>query len=91
MHPHSRAHDGRGRTPRPRARHRRKGGPLRGLLRQAWRHPVAFGATVAAVGWLLGGDNRTPINRHEPARARRAVRSQASGAGRAINGEASHG
>lgn len=87
MHHHSRAHDGSGRTPRLRARHRRKGGLLRGLLRQAWRHPLAFGATVAAVGWLLGGDNE----RHEPARARRAARVQASGAGRAINGEASHG
>lgn len=87
MHQHSRAHDGSGRTPRLGARHRRKGGLLRGLLRQARRHPLAIGAAVAAAGWLLGGDNE----QHEPARARRATRVQGPGAGRAINGEASHG
>jgi hypothetical protein len=87
MHHHSLAHDGSGRTPRLRARHRTKGGLLRGRLRQVRRHPLASGAALAAVGWLLSGGNE----RHEPARVRRAARSQVSGAGSAINGEASHG
>ena len=86
-HTHSQAHNGSGRTPRLRARHRQKGGLLRSLLRQVRRHPLATGAVIAAAGWLLSGDNE----RHEPARVRRAARVQPSGAGRAMNGEASHG
>lgn len=88
MHRHARMHNGSGITPRLRARHREKGGLLRGLLQQARRHPLAIGAAVAAVGWLLGSGNQ----RNEPVRARRAIgNAQGSGAGRAINGEASHG
>lgn len=85
-HTHSRTRNGSGRTPRLRARHRTKGGMLRGLLRQARRHPLTTGAAIAALGWLLSDNER-----HEPARTRRAARSQVSGAGSAINGEASHG
>lgn len=84
MHHHSRTHDGSGRRPRLRARHRKKGGMLRGLPGQVRRHPLAIGAAVA--GWLLGDNEQ-----HEPARMRRATRVQAFGAGRAIYGEASHG
>lgn len=86
MH-HTHPHEGSGRTPRLRARYRKKGGLLRGLFRQVRRHPLAAGGAIAAAGWLLGGDN----DRHESARVRRAARSQVSGAGSAINGEASHG
>jgi hypothetical protein len=77
----------RGRTPRLHAHHRRKGGLLRGLLQQVRRHPFAAGAAVAAVGWLFGGDHE----RREASRPRRATRAQKPGAGRAIDGEASHG
>lgn len=87
MHHHPRAHSGSGTMPRLRARHLRKRGLLRGLLRQVRRHPFAAGAAVAALGWLLGGDHE----RHEASRPRRARRAQKPGAGRAINGEASHG
>lgn len=87
MQTHSRVHSGRGRTPRPRARQLRKGGLLRGLPWQVRRGSPGAAVAIATTDWLGGGNNE----RHERGRARRVRRAQASGAGRAFNGEASHG